>query len=300
MKLNVLLFCLVLPLGVFSEDPDRQDLRSFADHLFNKGDYDRAITEYERFVFLQPEDSKAPEARLQIAEAYVKLGNTEKAIEQFKALQRDLPRQSEGKKAALRLAEVYYQSGRYANALDELEKYLADHSKEPGTEAIHQKMSMCHLRLGEVEAARMLLASMTADSQSKELLALTDRYDDIPGKSPALAAGLSAIMPGAGQLYVKKPHDALIAFLLNGVFIWAAVEAFDNDEYVTGALISAMEAGWYFGNIYNAANNAHKFNRRENEKFFEKVDVRVGPLTYRSSTDRDPDPGLMAFISVKF
>ena len=297
MKLNILLFCLVLPLGVFSEGLDRQDLRSFADHLFNKGDYDRAITEYERFVFSQPEDSKVPEARLQIAEAYVKLGNTEKAIEQFKALQRDLPRQSEGEKAVLRLAEVYYQAGRYANALDTLEQYLKDYPNEPGPEIVRRKMSSCHLHLGDVQAARSLLVP---DGPSKELLTLTDQLGDIPCKSPALAAGLSAIMPGAGQLYVKRPHDAMIAFLLNGVYIWAAVEAFDNDEYVTGALISAMEAGWYFGNIYNAANNAHKFNRREKEKFFEKVDVRVGPLTYRSSTDRDPDPGLMAFISMKF
>ena len=95
-------------------------------------------------------------------------------------------------------------------------------------------------------------------------------------KSPRLAGTLSAVLPGAGQGYVGKWSDATLAFVLNGVFIWGSVEAFHQDEDVAGSFLLAMEATWYFGNIYNAVNGAQKFNRATDERFFDTVKIRYG------------------------
>ena len=38
------------------------------------------------------------------------------------------------------------------------------------------------------------------------------------------------------------------------------LRAFDSGNEAVGGLLLFFEAGWYTGNIYNAASNAHKFN----------------------------------------
>ena len=50
---------LAMASGCFAQGPEA--VRGFGDHLFRQGDYYRAITEYERFVFLAPEHPGAAE-----------------------------------------------------------------------------------------------------------------------------------------------------------------------------------------------------------------------------------------------
>ena len=64
-----------------------ESVREFGDHLFRQGDYYRAITEYERFVFLAPEPSAAAEVRLRIGEAYYFGEKWDAAARIFRALE---------------------------------------------------------------------------------------------------------------------------------------------------------------------------------------------------------------------
>jgi hypothetical protein len=98
-----------------------------------------------------------------------------------------------------------------------------------------------------------------------------------------VAGTLAAILPGSGHLYTERPRDALVAFLLNGAFILAAVELFNDDEYVTGGIVTFFELGWYSGNIYSAVNCAHKYNKRMKKDFIQglrdrtSVSIRYNP-----------------------
>jgi TM2 domain-containing membrane protein YozV len=94
-----------------------------------------------------------------------------------------------------------------------------------------------------------------------------ENIGNLPHKSPAVAGSLAAVLPGAGHLYTERPRDALVAFLLNGAFIWSAIELFEDDKYVTGGIVTFFELGWYTGNIYSAVGSAHKFNKRTQETF---------------------------------
>jgi hypothetical protein len=73
---------------------------------------------------------------------------------------------------------------------------------------------------------------------------------------------LAAVLPGLGHAYVGRYKDGGIAFLVNALFIWAAVESFHNDNNVLGGMICFLELGWYSGNIYSAVNSTHKYNRK--------------------------------------
>lgn len=81
-------------------------------------------------------------------------------------------------------------------------------------------------------------------------------------KSVAAAQGLNALIPGAGYLYIGQKKSALTAFLLNGLFITAAVQFFLHNHVAAGIITTGFEAGWYFGGIYGAGEEAKYYNER--------------------------------------
>jgi hypothetical protein len=288
MKINRI--CLLLLLAVLSCSVARGEVQglpsgqvlAFADHLFDQGDYCRAITEYERFVFLFPDDVKVPEVELRIALSYLEGKQSEPARRRLRALMEQHPGTLTARRATLMLAELYRTEEAFGPAATELDQYLSKYPSAENLDAVRLFDGMCHLRAGENELAKEVLGEVASTSTlhkaSVDMAAEMEKYSSLPRKSPVLAGTLSAVLPGAGQVYVGRYQDAVLAFVLNGVLIWAAYESFDNGENVTGAILSVVEAGWYFGNIYNAMNNAHKFNRREHQRFFETLEVRFGPL----------------------
>lgn len=85
-------------------------------------------------------------------------------------------------------------------------------------------------------------------------------------KSVAAAQLLNALIPGAGYLYIGQKKSALTAFLLNGLFIAAAYQFFHHGHIAAGIITTGFEAGWYFGGIYGAGEEAKYFNERVFER----------------------------------
>jgi hypothetical protein len=255
---------------------------AFADHLYGSGDYYRAITEYERFLFLYSTHEKAPQAGLRIALCYLLGKKPEAARNRLRNLTNRYSGREEGRQASWLLEESYRTEGQYVLALDQIDKYLMNYPHASNAVAARITRGICRLHEGDSASAKQAFSAVPADSPLRqaadELEKEVDQYGKIPRKSPAMAGALSTILPGAGQVYIGRPHDAILAFVLNGVLIWAAYESFDHDQNVTGGLITVVEASWYGGNIYNAVNGANKYNKREKERFFRNIEVRFGPM----------------------
>ena len=118
--------------------------------------------------------------------------------------------------------------------------------------------------------------SSTLYPKSDYLAQGLDRVQEIPQKSPATAGALAAILPGSGHLYCERYRDAVIAFLLNGAFIWGMVEAFEQKDYVVGGILTFFELGWYSGNIYSAVAGAHKYNRGKKQEYLDHLEKGGG------------------------
>lgn len=110
-----------------------------------------------------------------------------------------------------------------------------------------------------------------------DLVALCDINQDLPRpsyldpmlscyqqnkKSVGKAQALNAFIPGAGYLYIGQKKSAITAFLLNGLFIAAAYQFFHRGHTVAGIITTGFEAGWYFGGIYGAGEEAKYYNER--------------------------------------
>ena len=276
-----------------------EKMLSFADHLFEQGDYYRAITEYERLIFFHPGHPLARTAKFQIALSYSRGDKFSQAIQRFRALSEEYPDNETGRKSLYLLGETYYQKKDYTQAIDVLERFLATYPDDARRDAARIRIGWAYLRQGNWQQASAEFQKLPVDSslsaQAEGLATDAKAYPEIPKKSPALAAGLSAVLPGAGQLYVGRPADAAVSFLLNGFFIWATVEAFQHDNNVTGGILLFFESGWYLGNIYNAASSAHKDNRRAEQDFLDRLSNR-----YSLSYMRDGRGNSLLAITMRF
>jgi len=257
----------------------REDILSFADALFAEGDHYRAITEYKRFLHLFPGDTAAARAALGIAESYLAGERWQEAEQALEKVEREFPGSPEALRGRLLLAECANRRGDFSTARQRLRR-LAEEAADPRlrNEALYRSGWTLIEEDRYADADREL--EPLPDARAEALAAEMPRMEQLPRKSPRLAGGLSALLPGAGQLYAERPRDAALAFLLNAAFIAGAWEAFDSGNEAVGALLLFFEAGWYTGNIYNAANNAHKYNRdirtTEKEKLRERFGLTLG------------------------
>jgi outer membrane protein assembly factor BamD (BamD/ComL family) len=253
---------------------------SFANSLFHEQDYYRAITEYKRFLHLHPDSPTAVDVRYAIGLAYFRSEKWDVAAEAFQAVREADPAGAAGSRATLMAAEAAYRKGDFPEALDAFSAFVRHHSADPSVVDARMRIVQCYLQLGNIRHARDQAAKVheenAADLRMKTLLTETAAVQDVPAKSPALAGTLSALVPGAGQLYIGRPRDAGVSFLINGSMIALAAVAFHNDEPVAGGIVALVELSWYTGNIYGAVNGAHKYNRHQRRRFVDSLDVQCG------------------------
>jgi tetratricopeptide (TPR) repeat protein len=269
----LLLVLLGLPAAGFADQ--RQQLLSFADALFAEGDHYRAITEYKRFLHLFADDAAAPRAALRIGESYLAGRRWEEAEAALARVGREWPAAPEAGRATLLLAELPWRRGDYAAAERRYRELAQGAPAEADRRAARYRLAWALIEQGRAAAARRELAALE-EPAARELAAASERLEHLPRKSPALAGTLSALLPGAGQLYVGRPREAALAFALNAAFIAGAWEAFDSGNEAVGGILLFFEAGWYGGNIYNAASGAHKYNRDRHEEELERLRERFG------------------------
>jgi len=265
-----LLFLFLAPMSIFAAPPD---MFSFASSLADEGDHYRAITEYKRFLHYHPQDSRRPEAQLAIAQCFYAGERWAKGDAAAEKVWRHDP-ESEAAQLARRLyAESALTRGDYPLARQRYQQ-LKDASAQENALADFQ-IGLSLLEEGNVSAAEETFDRLP-QPQKMEMAQFVADYRNLPRKSPQLAATLSAILPGAGQLYTERPKQAATAFALNAAFIYGAIEAWNNENYTVAGILSLFEIGWYGGNIYNAMNNAHKINRAREDQFKQQLQRRSG------------------------
>jgi len=247
---------------------------SFAETLFAEGDYYRAVSEYKRFAFFFPENKLVEKCAYRIGESYYKAKRWQEALQTFSSFIMKYPESPLMPGALYHKGMAEKQLKRYTDALSTFEELIKSKSNEFTDKAVYQS-AIVLMEMEEWQQARETFSIVPKDSplsRSASIIASELLHmDDLPKKSPAAAGTLAAILPGAGHLYTERPRDALVAFLLNGAFIWGAIELFRHENYVAGGIVTFFEIGWYTGNIYSAVSSAHKYNKRTREDFIEHL-----------------------------
>jgi hypothetical protein len=160
-------------------------------------------------------------------------------------------------------------SASLAGRADVLRAWMAWRSRDEGAFALALNrlpvVSRTRLCLA-AEADDMAPADCPATSASPPVEAAQARYRAARAtRRPWLAGTLSAVIPGAGQVYAGSWQGAGVAFVLNAVSISATVELARHGLYASSALTGVAASFFYVGSIVNAADLARRRNDAASE-----------------------------------
>jgi outer membrane protein assembly factor BamD (BamD/ComL family) len=250
----------------------------FAHALMEKGEYERAVAEFERFIHFFPGDRNSPKARFLIGVCYLKDRRFEQARDVFFNI---VNAESDGPlsgQALLLIGESYYQQGLFEEAEHYFSQIIEKYEHVDFKNHAAYRLAWTMMKEGRWQDASRIFSRVEKESffydSSIKLAEQCLEGGGLPNKRPLYAGILAGLVPGMGHAYVGRYRDSSVAFILNGFFIWAAIESFHKDHYALGSILTVLEAGWYTGNIYSAVNGAHKYNRKVRDDF-------MGTLTDR-------------------
>jgi len=272
---GLLLLTLFLPPVLQAETAE--ELLAFADYLAAKGEFYRAITEYERLRFLYPGHGQRELALSQIVTCYLEAEQYEKAALSAEMFLDEYPASEQRFEVMMSLVASYKAQNKFSEAAGELEYFLQKNPEDSYQERILEQVAFCYLKEKKWDMARQAfekLALLKDGHRQKPASRAVQELSEpkqLARRSPAAAGWFSAIIPGSGQLYCSRAGDAFAAFTVNGLFGYLTVDAFRKKEYVLGSLLGMLELGWYTGNIYTAVNAAHKFNKEKESRLIERV-----------------------------
>lgn len=253
-------------------DADKQF--EFAEHLFSNQEYASAISEYERFIYFFPEDDRIEPAMFRIGMAHFKSKRFQQAVNALKTLIEKYGRTDLSIRSYLMISESYAKLNAFDAAIINLHNLITITGDENIQDEAYYRIGWFYIETASWEKAKNYFSKISAPNKNtyrlKRLAVDLDKEKIIPQKNPRLA-GVLSVIPGAGFLYTERYQDARIAFLLNGALMYAAYEAFDNNNDVLGGIITLVEFGFYTGNIYGAVSSAHKYNRTKTGRFIQKL-----------------------------
>lgn len=263
---------------------------NLAGQFFNEGDYFRAITEYKRFIYFFPESNLLETAYFKIGEAYFKGKRWKQAIHAFDGLREKFPGGKLTDRSYYLSGMTYFYEKDYSSSRKQFKKIIDSFT---ASELIDDAMLYMAMSYVEEEKWQEALDGLRGIEKKSNLYHFAENFasglqniDKLPLKSPALAGTLAAILPGSGHLYTEREKDGITAFLLNGAFIWGAVESYNNENYAVAGILTFFELGWYFGNIYSAVNSAHKYNKRLKNEYIKDLKEKNGFSFGISSIDK--------------
>jgi len=262
----------------------------FAETLYEEGDYFRAIGEYKRYIYLfttgslPNADNRTEKATFRIAEGYYQAKRWPEAIVACNQFLSKYPASPLYFEMLYLKGRVEKLSGRYDDALRTLDLIVIANPPNYRDKALYQKALIMLERTdwrGAGDNLRQVSQGSPLYPTTSAFAAEIEKKEYVPHKSPVTAGLLAAVLPGAGHLYAERPRDALVAFLLNGAFIWGAAELFQHDNYVAGGIFAFFEVGWYTGNIYSAVSSVYKYNRNKENDFIQKLKENFSLALYR-------------------
>jgi tetratricopeptide (TPR) repeat protein len=253
-----------------------QNILKFADYLFQINEYQRAAAEYERFMFtanLQPDS-----IQFKIGLCY--LGNTQ--YEKSLAVWQKLLASHQDTKykpsvllytgyAKFRMAEHFDAIGLSHQALSQSD--LTAEQQNQG----RVLLAANHLTLHLFAEAQQSIAQLTNSDYKNGFIKLIGDAQKMQPKSPWLAGGLSAIIPGTGKFYANRPIDGLFTFFLLGFFSWQAYDGFSENHYQStkGWIFTGLGSVFYLGNIYGSVIAVKIQNQEKNREFNDKISLEI-------------------------
>ena len=248
---------------------DGQTDLSFADALLREGDYFRAVSEYKRFIFFNPEAIEADTAQIGIGTSLLFAGQYGLLSQWFEAL----PETSGIMPVATLLASRgAIESGAPASAL----VILRSCEQARQFDHLSEYSYLSGIALVGSGDYRTAAENFSLVDESSSFYSRASSYNSLLNETPIesmknpTVAGVLGIVPGLGYAYSGHYGTAVASLVVNGALAWGTISAFQNDNNEAGWALGVLGIGFYFGNITGSAQSATRYNDYVTTQFVEE------------------------------
>ncbi len=233
----------------------------YANYLFQNKQYQFSAIEYERVIFLAPNDTLA---KLRLVQSYRLMQDFKGAKDKLNFFcHDDLIFYSEN--FAIENLNILFHTQQYSTAFS----FLQENKTINQLEGIEYKIGALLMQYKWTEAktlAEKHLHSIHKPPKVNDLYNITLQGLDIKYKNKNCAALFSAIIPGSGKIYTKHYKDALFSFLFVSAFSWLTYQSVsDNGLNFKSVAFGSIAVCFYSANIYGSYKSADKFNQKANQ-----------------------------------
>lgn len=263
-----------LKSNAISEYQDSTD-EQFAEYLFSKKEYYRAITEFTRLHYYATDSSKKIKYLRKIGLCHYHYADYE-GYEQFMKDNRHVfsSNQLINTEMELLLGKSYYYQKKYQKAIATFEWSGID-NKNPLYNELQFCIGLSYARLFYWDEAVKYFDKVDSLSDrgkiSKKLCDSLITVYSLPTRQLWLAGTFSAIVPGTGYIYSNRTVTGVASFIVNGLLFWAGYDAVRNESYGLASALGFFGMGWYVGNIKGSVNAANEYNYNKRNEFLDKL-----------------------------
>lgn len=264
---------------------------NFADFLYSSGEYAQAAAEYLRVRFTSDSSSLSTYAGLMAAESYLSGGSVSDARHAFSDV--SSPSAQDFKRYGI--GRAYFSEADYTKARVALDSIASS----PLSRRARDLAGWTYFRQRRFAEGASLLRPSGNDGRwtgFEEELSSMDGHD-IRQRSRFVSTLLSALVPGAGQLYSGRAGDGGYSFLTvvgAGLVTWwfAAEHSQHDPTYVKVSIFGTIASLFYAGNVYGANVAARDYNLLQERRYGQRADSLFEQLSlepdYRPLLDSLP------------
>ena len=259
----------------------------FADYLYKEGDYLRAASEFQRYLFTF--DSLPPNADLvfyKIGLCYRLANNFPKAIDYFNRVIENYPQSFYLNKAYYQIALSYFLEGKYKKCIQFLNSNFHFIDEANIKSKMIQLIGLSYIQQKRWGEAINFFDSLNTSIKKDSIVVLLKNFakegQRLPRKSKFLAGLFSTIIPGTGKMYCNRFWDGVFSLFLIGFTGYQAYEGFHKDgtHSIKGWLFGSIGAVFYLGNIYGSIVAAKIYNEQQEKEFLKKVRTSINVDIY--------------------
>jgi tetratricopeptide (TPR) repeat protein len=258
------LFFILLSTKVCAQQTDLFDEShtiAFARHLYYSGQYNFAIDEFERALFLNKNNDTI---KYFLLNTYLKAGKLTEGINATKRLFPD------NLYSNYRVVLIYSKMLVAGNS-----KNLPSYAEQVKRDTLQTLMYMqSALQATDWKTAQAYFeAGINKDKTLFEpFTSIIEQSKHVKYRSGFAAGTMSAILPGSGKVYTGNWKDGVISLIMISATTFQSYRGYSRKglESPKFWIFGTISAGFYLGNIYGSAKSAQKFNRKQNDALVKK------------------------------
>lgn len=234
------MYMLIVFLLLQTEIFERENVLRFADYLYSQENYEAAVQEYRRFIFLS--DSTGEDIVERIVDCLARLERFDEAIQECERLQDEKKQYTKG--------WIYFLAGEY------------DSSRH------------CLNRVGipyRDKAKRLIGLGYAYEFKFKE----AGDYIHLPMPPPSYKkselGALLSVFPGGGHFYCGRIGDGFFSLFIVSASALLSYYYYDRDEDLKFGVALGAAILFYAGNMYGGINAVRNYNYYENEKYIRRI-----------------------------